>query len=64
MRSRADQNLNQVSGLLKVSEDEIKKLEAGRKRATASQLFQLAQHFNVPVSTFFDRREAPDELAS
>ncbi len=64
MRSRANQTLNQVSILLRVSDYEIEKIEAGRRRATASQLFLLAQHFEVPVASFFDRREAPDELAS
>ena len=47
-----------VATVLSLSANDVEKMEAGKKRISASQLFALASHFDVPVAAFFDRREA------
>jgi len=42
----------------------ISKIERGRKEPSASQLYQLAYHLDVPVSYFFEGLCAPAPPAS
>lgn len=35
---------------------QLSQIELGCRRVSASQLFLLAKHFDVPVYTFFDQR--------
>ena len=46
-----------VAEILRISTRELSRIERGRHRLSASQLFVLARHFEVPVAAFFDRRE-------
>jgi len=47
-----------LASVLSVTPRLIEVFEAGRKRLSASQLFILSRHLDVPVAAFFDRREA------
>jgi len=53
-----------LAEVLKVPICDLAKFELGQKRISASKLFMLADYFGTTVAAFFDRREAPDELAS
>lgn len=56
IRTKWGETPEAVGALLSLSTNEIGRMEAGRKRISASQLFLLANYFNVPVAAFFDRR--------
>jgi len=40
----------------------ISKMERGQKEPSASQLFQISHHLDVPISFFFEDIEAPKPL--
>jgi len=52
-REEAGESQAAVASILRLSLAEMHKLELGKKRISASQLFVLARHFNVPVASFF-----------
>jgi len=47
---------NKVAAVVCIPVRQLSQMEVGRRRVSASQLFLLASHFDVPVYTFFDQR--------
>lgn len=56
MRMNLGESAGTVGKVVSLSEMEVERIEAGKKRLSASQLFVLAKYFDIPVATFFDRR--------
>ena len=54
VREYAGYSYDDIACLLSVPPGEIFKMEAGHKRINASQLYVLAQYFDVPVAEFFN----------
>jgi transcriptional regulator with XRE-family HTH domain len=57
IRLSAGHSAQRVATVLFLSTNEVGRMEAGKKRISASQLFALANYLDVPVAAFFDRRE-------
>ena len=58
LRLTAGYSLGRLATVLSLSANDVGRMEAGKKRISASQLFALANYLDVPVAAFFDRREA------
>ena len=56
-RLKSGYSQERVGAFLSLSATDIGRMEAGKKRISASQLFALSNYLNVPVAAFFDRRE-------
>jgi len=60
VRESAGWSIKEIAKKLKISEDEYKKIELGKKRPTFRQLELLAKYFKRPVAVFF-LPQPPDE---
>ncbi len=56
---RSDESTSDLAAVLGVSEKTVKRRLAGSQEWTATEIAQLAQHFNVPVAILF---AGPDAL--
>jgi hypothetical protein len=56
MRVNSGESIGTVGSVVSLPAKQVERIEAGKKRLSALQLFVLARHFNVPVAAFFDRR--------
>lgn len=54
LRMQRGQTQIDVAGVLDRTFQQVQKYENGRNRISASVLYTLAKHFEIPVESFFD----------